>query len=51
VKNGQRLRLSLPGGGGIGAAGERDPEAVRRDVAAGYVSAGDARDIYGMEGD
>jgi N-methylhydantoinase B len=51
VKNGQRLRLSLPGGGGIGEPGARDPEAVRRDVAAGYVSGGEARDIYGMEGD
>jgi N-methylhydantoinase B len=51
VRNGQRLRLSLPGGGGIGTPDERDHEAVRRDVAAGYVSADEARQRYGWEGD
>jgi 5-oxoprolinase (ATP-hydrolysing) len=51
VAAGQRLRLSLPGGGGIGNPRERDREAVRRDVAAGYISAEEARERYGWEGD
>jgi N-methylhydantoinase B len=51
VAAGQRLRLSLPGGGGIGNPREREREAVRRDVAAGYISAEEARERYGWEGD
>jgi N-methylhydantoinase B len=51
VKNGQRLRLSLPGGGGIGDPGDRDRDAVKRDVAAGYISRDEARERYGLEGD
>jgi N-methylhydantoinase B len=51
VGNGQRLRLSLPGGGGIGDPRDRDPEAVWRDVSAGYISADEARETFGMEGD
>ena len=38
LKRGQRLHLETPGGGGYGAPLERDPEAVVRDVALGYVS-------------
>ena len=38
LKRGQRLHLETPGGGGYGAPLERDPEAVVRDVAYGYVS-------------
>jgi N-methylhydantoinase B len=33
-----RLVVEMPGGGGMGPARERDPEAVRRDVRLGYVS-------------
>jgi N-methylhydantoinase B len=51
VKNGQRLRLSLPGGGGIGDPGARERDAVRRDVAAGYIAGDEARERYGLEGD
>jgi N-methylhydantoinase B len=36
-------------GGGYGPPGERDPEAVRADVLAGYVSEAAARDVYGLE--
>ncbi|MEM9639332.1 MAG: hydantoinase B/oxoprolinase family protein [Pseudomonadota bacterium] len=50
VKSGQRLRLSLPGGGGYGPAKERDPEAVARDVRAGMITAAQARNDYGFEG-
>ena len=38
VKNGQRLRLCLPGGGGYGPAQERDPQDVANDLAAGYIT-------------
>ena len=34
------------GGGGYGPPSERDPERVRRDVEAGYVSAGRAAEVY-----
>src|SRR6185312_6459672 len=33
-----RLIVEMPGGGGMGPAGERDPEAVRQDVRMGYLS-------------
>jgi len=38
LRQGRHLRLESPGGG-YGPARERDPEAVARDVALGYVSA------------
>ncbi len=38
VPPGDRLVVEMPGGGGMGPARERDPEAVRRDVRMGYVS-------------
>ena len=41
-------RLS-PGGGGFGDPRERDPDLVRRDVAAGLVSRGRAAADYGVE--
>ncbi|WP_170574933.1 hydantoinase B/oxoprolinase family protein [Ruegeria atlantica] len=50
VKNGQRLVLSLPGGGGFGDPKERDPEAIKNDIDAGFVSLEEAREIYGYEG-
>ena len=50
VKNGQRLRLSLPGGGGYGAPRDRSREAIARDVAAGFITAEQAKQDYGFEG-
>lgn len=47
VKNGQRLRLSLPGGGGYGAAEARDPAKVTDDIVQGFISDEQARAIYG----
>jgi N-methylhydantoinase B len=38
------------GGGGYGPPSERDPEAVRRDVREGKVSAERARELYGFVG-
>ncbi|RAI02967.1 hydantoin utilization protein B [Acuticoccus sediminis] len=49
VRAGQRVRLESPGGGGWGDPSKRDPEAVRRDVRLGFVSAEVARDVYGMK--
>ncbi|MER7361650.1 hydantoinase B/oxoprolinase family protein [Nonomuraea wenchangensis] len=49
VEPGDRVTLLTAGGGGHGDPRERDPEAVRRDVAEGYVSPEAARDIYGVD--
>ncbi|MFN3143777.1 MAG: hydantoinase B/oxoprolinase family protein [Paracoccaceae bacterium] len=47
LRQGQRVRLETPGGGGYGDPGTRDPRAVARDVAAGYISAEAADDAHG----
>ena len=49
VPPGERLVIEMPGGGGMGPASERDPEAVKRDVRLGYLSADAAKREYGME--
>jgi N-methylhydantoinase B len=46
VPDGDRLVLSLPGGGGMGSPAERDPALVARDVRDGLVSAGSAERDY-----
>ncbi len=48
AEDGQRILVLLPGGGAVGAAFERDPELVRRDVEAGFVSLKAAREEYGV---
>ncbi|WP_350334575.1 hydantoinase B/oxoprolinase family protein [Coralliovum pocilloporae] len=50
IKNGQRLKLSLPGGGGYGAPEKRDRNAVAQDLAAGFITAEQAKNDYGFEG-
>ncbi|MEE8453303.1 MAG: hydantoinase B/oxoprolinase family protein [Limibaculum sp.] len=45
---GRRLRLETPGGGGYGPAAERDPAAIARDVALGFVSDEAASRDYGQ---
>lgn len=47
LEGGQSVRLETPGGGGYGPPGDRPPEVVARDVAAGYLSAEAATDSYG----
>ena len=42
------LRIMTGGGGGWGPPAGRDPEAVRRDVHEGYVSAAAAQRDYGL---
>jgi N-methylhydantoinase B len=49
VPAGERLVIEMPGGGGMGPAAERDPEAVRRDVRLGYLSAEAAKREYGLD--
>ena len=48
LRQGQRVRLETPGGGGYGPALERGPAKVARDVALGFVSAGRCGDDYGV---
>ena len=46
---GSVLSVRTPGGGGYGPAGERDREAVRRDLRGGKLSPARARAVYGVE--
>jgi N-methylhydantoinase B len=48
IPEAERVILSLPGGGGSGAATEREPERVARDVTDGLVSVERAREVYGV---
>ncbi|WP_282093336.1 hydantoinase B/oxoprolinase family protein [Epibacterium ulvae] len=50
IKNGQRLILSLPGGGGFGDPKNRTRDAIENDIAAGFITQDEAREIYGYEG-
>ncbi|WP_420328928.1 hydantoinase B/oxoprolinase family protein [Mameliella sp.] len=50
VKNGQRLKLSLPGGGGYGAPENRDRTSVEADLKAGLITPEQAKTDYGYEG-
>jgi N-methylhydantoinase B len=48
VRAGDVVLLQSSGGGGYGDALTRDPDAVARDVADGYVSAAKAASVYGV---
>ena len=48
LQPGQRVILELPGGGGFGDPSQRDPQRVRDDVRAGYVSSEAATRDYGV---
>ena len=48
LKEGQRVRLQTPGGGGYGHALERSIDQVMADVNNGFVSPSAARDGYGV---
>ncbi len=48
LQPGQRVILELPGGGGFGDPSDRDPQRVRDDVRAGYVSHEAAARDYGL---
>lgn len=49
IRNGQRLRLSLPGGGGYGDPRKRSRQRVEADLRAGRITADQARTDYGYE--
>jgi N-methylhydantoinase B len=46
IRQGQKVRLETPGGGGFGDPATREPERVARDVRLGYVSREAARRDY-----
>ncbi|MCB1357586.1 MAG: hydantoinase B/oxoprolinase family protein [Maritimibacter sp.] len=50
VKSGQRLKLSLPGGGGYGTPTKRDKSLIENDLRAGKITPAQAKDDYGYEG-
>ena len=49
VAPGDRLVVELPGGGGLGDPRRRDPERIRADLEAGYVTPEGARRDFGFE--
>ena len=49
MRAGDVFRMRTTGGGGWGDPRERDRAAVRRDLALGKISAGAARDVYGLD--
>ncbi len=49
LREGDVLSIQLSGGGGLGDPKERDPAAVREDVADGFVSALAAKERYGVD--
>ena len=51
VPEGAKVLLAFPGGGGYGPASGRDREAVKRDLARGYISPDAARTAYGLSDD
>ncbi|MEP0940432.1 MAG: hydantoinase B/oxoprolinase family protein [Rhizobiaceae bacterium] len=48
VPHGQRVVLAFPGGAGYGDPANRDPMAIKRDLARGYISAQTAKSDYGL---
>lgn len=47
IREGDKVRIVMPGGGGWGAPARRAPEALREDILDGYVSAAAAKRDYG----
>ncbi|HKK94267.1 MAG TPA: hydantoinase B/oxoprolinase family protein, partial [Longimicrobiales bacterium] len=45
---GDEIELRMPGGAGFGAAAQRDPSSIERDLADGIVTAEGARSEYGF---
>jgi N-methylhydantoinase B/oxoprolinase/acetone carboxylase alpha subunit len=50
LREGDQVKILMPGGGGYGDPRARDRDAVRRDVEEGFVSAEAARSEYGLDG-
>ena len=49
MQAGDRVRVGTPGGGGYGDPLSRDPEAVRYDVAMGYYTPAQAKEMFGVD--
>lgn len=47
LREGDQVKIVMPGGGGYGDPAERDPQLVTRDLRDGFVSATAARELYG----
>jgi N-methylhydantoinase B len=50
LEEGDEVLIASAGGGGYGDPGDRDPERVERDRFQGFVSPGQLRDVYGLDG-
>jgi N-methylhydantoinase B/oxoprolinase/acetone carboxylase alpha subunit len=50
LRDGDQVKIVMPGGGGYGDPLARDRDRVRRDVDEGWISEGVAREAYGLEG-
>ncbi len=48
VPHGRRVVMAFPGGAGYGPASDRDPAAIRRDLALGYITPEAAARDYGL---
>ncbi len=51
LEPGDEVLIDSPGGGGYGDPGDRDRDLVERDVHQGFVSAEQARELYGLPGE
>ena len=51
IPAGERLVIEMPGGGGVGAAADRDPAAIARDINAGLITPEAAKRDYGYSVD
>ena len=49
IAPGSKIVLRTAGGGGYGPPAERDPEAVKRDIAEGFISEKRAKTAYGSK--
>ena len=48
IPEGRSVRMAFPGGAGYGEPAARDPAAIRRDLALGYITADTARQVHGL---
>ncbi|MEO9865897.1 MAG: hydantoinase B/oxoprolinase family protein [Yoonia sp.] len=48
VPHGRKVMMAFPGGAGYGQAKDRSVDAVKKDLARGYISAASAADDYGL---
>lgn len=51
LREGDQVRILMPGGGGYGDPARRDRALVRRDVDEGFISEEAARTVYGLDGE